>query len=129
MGAVVDERHDWLVISDMLSQRHVEHWTRRTARVPILGVVHNADDFKRCVVLRHVQAVMFSDGLLIGKERLREGFADHGHIARAAGVLFGETPAAHDRLTHGFQIARADAIPRGAGTVIQLWHPMTFGNN
>ncbi len=126
---MVDQRHDRLVIGDMLSQRCVEHGLRRPAGVPILGVAHNAYDFKRGVVLRHIQAEVFSDGILVGEKPLGEGFADHGDVARAACVLFGDTTAAHNRLAHRFQITGADAIPRRSGIVIQLWHPVTFGNN
>ena len=113
----------------MLSQRGEHHGMRRTAGAHVLGVAHDAYDFKGRAVLRYVQAEMFPDGILVREELFGEGLIHYSDTARGAGVFFADAPSAQNRLAHGFKVSGAHAIPGCVGFVIQLGHAVAFGND
>ena len=66
----LDARHQLVRVVDVLRERHVEHRPRRPAEPEAgkLRVAHDADDAEGADVLRHVEAEVLADRILVALE-------------------------------------------------------------
>src|SRR6202035_4689755 len=93
-----------------LQQRQKEGGIGRAARVLVLCILDNADDFIVATVacVRHSEAL--ADGILVGKEPLREGLIDDGNVWGSGCVPLVNDASVQQTRAHGLEIRRANAV-------------------
>ena len=93
-------------------------------RVGVLGIADDADDLVGAAVLRQVEAEARADGIFTRLEELLTKVSSTTATGRVEAVSCSVMAAAADNLlAQGFQVARSDVIPRGAGCVVTFGMP------
>src|ERR1039458_9011461 len=101
------------------------------ARVGVIGIVNNANNLKCPAGLNIGESEVGADGILTAFEELAYKRLVHHCNATSRGcVLLRDAAAAHDVLSHGFEIAGINPIPRRHKTVVgHIWLPLPLAND
>src|SRR4051794_34175436 len=113
MRAKIDLLHEWVVVVDPLSQRHVEHGARRLSRVCKFPISYHTDDPEGVRELRKIEPEMLLERIFIREERLCKFLIHNCDVGGRFVVGLGETSATQNRLAQRLKVVCAHPVPGG----------------